>query len=605
MRRLRFHHFAWGVLAYNLLVILGGAFVRATFSGAGCGSHWPLCGGEVLPVFQSAEKVIEFSHRAASGLALLAVFALIVWSFRAYPAKHRVRMGASLSLLFLVTEALAGAGLVRFQWVNQDASVGRAIMMSIHLSITFLLLASLTLTAWWASGGSAIRIRGQGAVGWALLLALLGTLFLGASGAVTALGDTLFSGGTFAQNLQLDLSPTAHFLIRLRILHPMIAISVALYLILNAGLLSHLRPSDHVKRFSNWIVWTLVVQTGLGSMNVFLQAPIWLQITHLLAADVLWIALVLFVASAMAEDIVPVESQAPETPATPMKATWKSYVALTKPRVISLLLFTTITAMFIAAKGWPGFGLLMAVTVGGYMAAGAANTINMVLERDLDQRMKRTASRPTVTNLIPPANALVFGFCLGAGSFILLSLASNLLAALMALAGLVFYIIVYTMLLKRRTWQNIVIGGAAGSFPPLVGWAAVTNDLSPLAWWLFAIIFLWTPVHFWALALLIKDDYAKAGVPMLPVIHGDRATVIQISLYAVLTAVVSILPMVGRLGPVYLVAAVLLNALLLARSVQLLRFPDRPHAVSMYKYSMLYLALLFLIMAVDRSMVHL
>src|SRR5207237_1986519 len=168
--------------------------------------------------------------------------------------------------------------------------------------------------------------------------------------------------------------------------------------------------------------------------------------------------------------------------------------------------------------------------VGFYMAAGAANAINMVLERDLDLRMGRTEKRPTVTQTIPARSALQFALAMMVGSFVLLWAAANLLSAMLALAGLAFYVVIYTLILKRRTWHNIVIGGAAGAFPPLVGWAAVTNQMSPLAWYLFAIIFVWTPVHFWALALLIKDDYAAAGVPMLPVVLGERVTVIQIGL---------------------------------------------------------------------------
>jgi protoheme IX farnesyltransferase len=242
------------------------------------------------------------------------------------------------------------------------------------------------------------------------------------------------------------------------------------------------------------------------------------------------------------------------------------------------------------------------------MAAGAANAINMVLERDLDLKMGRTAQRPTVTRAIPPRAALLFALALMVGSFLLLWSAANFLSAMLAMAGLSFYVVVYTLLLKRRTWANIVIGGAAGAFPPLVGWAAVTGDLSPLAWCLFGIIFLWTPVHFWALAILIKEDYARAGVPMLPVVRGERATVIQIACYAVLTVAISALPVLlqrengeSAVGWLYLATAVLLNAILLLRSFQLFRRPDPPRARSLFKYSMVYLALLFLSMAVDRT----
>ena len=286
-------------------------------------------------------------------------------------------------------------------------------------------------------------------------------------------------------------------------------------------------------------------------------------------------------------------------------ATWRDYLVLTKPRVISLLLFTTLAAMFIAADRTHHvtFGLFLAVALGGYMAAGAANALNMVIDRDIDGLMKRTAERPTVTQKISSRNALFFGFGLAGLSFTLLWTAANLLSAMLALAGLVFYILVYTLGLKRRTTQNIVIGGAAGCFPPLVGWAAVTGSLSPLAWCLFAIIFVWTPVHFWALALLLKDDYASVGVPMLPVVRGERVTVIQIGLYTIVTAIVSILPFVGgSVSGWYLGGALVLNAALGLRSLRLYRHPDRPHASSLFHYSMVYLALLFLVMAVDRAL---
>jgi protoheme IX farnesyltransferase len=283
-------------------------------------------------------------------------------------------------------------------------------------------------------------------------------------------------------------------------------------------------------------------------------------------------------------------------------ATWRDYMALTKPRVISLLLFTTLTAMVVAAGGWPGTLLFVAVAAGGYMAAGAANAINMVIDRDIDVRMHRTSQRPTVTNTITPAKALAFAFALGCGAFALLWYAANILTAMLAFAGLVCYVVVYSLLLKRRSWTNIVIGGAAGAFPPLVGWAAVADDLSLLAWCLFGIVFVWTPVHFWALALLLKDDYARARVPMLPVVRGERTTVFQIAVYAVLTIALSSVPFaLGQVGWFYTGAAILLNCVLLVRSLDLYVLPDTARARSLFRYSMVYLALLFLAMAVDRT----
>jgi heme o synthase len=298
------------------------------------------------------------------------------------------------------------------------------------------------------------------------------------------------------------------------------------------------------------------------------------------------------------------------SPATmpPRRATWRDYLTLTKPKVISLLLLTAIGAMFIAAEGFPGWLPLLGMLVGGYMSAGAAGTYNMVYDRDVDARMRRTAKRPTVTRTVPTRDALLFAVALTFLSFAVIWSTSNLLAALLSWAGIAFYMLIYTIWLKRTTWQNIVIGGAAGAIPPLVGWAAVTNDLSLLAWCLFALIFMWTPVHFWALALMVKDDYAAVGIPMAPSIIGERATVMQMVMYAGLTMILTVIPFVlQEFSVAYFLAALALNAVLALRLLRLFAVArtgeriDRATALPVYKYSMLYLALLFLAMAVDRA----
>ena len=615
MGRNRFATFAWFVLLYNVAVIVFGGFVRASFSGDGCGSHWPGCGGEIIPSLWDAKKAIEFSHRVMSAIDGLLVLILVGWAFRNWrrggTALRSSRIAAAIfwasavALVLVAFEAMIGRGLVLTGWVAYDKSLGRAILQSVHLANTFLLLGALSLVWAWSRGAKLPNWKGQSGVVWALGIGFVGMLLLGVSGAVTALGDNLFPVSSSSQAVIDSLDPTKHFLVRLRILHPLIAGSVGLYLLLIAGVLGNLRPSERVKRLARTVASILLAQIALGLVNVWLKAPIPLQMLHLLVADLMWISFVLLAVEAVAEDVPRAEpAVAPDPPAVPLRgmALVKAYTLLTKPRVISLLLFTTLTAMFMAAGGWPGFWLFLAVAVGGYMSAGAANSINMVLERDLDQLMARTSKRPTVTQHISANAALRFGFALAIGSFATLWVAANLLTAMLALAGLVFYVVVYTLLLKRRTWHNIVIGGAAGAFPPLVGWAAVTGDIGPFAWTLFGIIFMWTPVHFWALALLIKDDYAKAGVPMLPVVKGERSTVLQIGLYAILTALVTALPLVQKeAGTLYLWTAVLLNLLLLVRCHQLIRSPDRPHAVTLYKYSMVYLALLFLLLAVDRA----
>ena len=214
--------------------------------------------------------------------------------------------------------------------------------------------------------------------------------------------------------------------------------------------------------------------------------------------------------------------------ALPLRAGWRDYLALTKPKVISLLLLTTLTAMFMAARGWPGLTLLLVVALAGYASAGSAGVFNMVIDRDIDLRMKRTAGRPTSSGLISMRDAAAFGAVLQLASFLALWVFASPLSAWLSLAGFLTYVLVYTLWLKRRTWHNIVLGGAAGCFPPLVGWAAVTGNLNLFAWFLFAIIFFWTPAHFWALALMIKEEYREVGIPMLPVVHGDRLTVAQV-----------------------------------------------------------------------------
>jgi heme o synthase len=274
------------------------------------------------------------------------------------------------------------------------------------------------------------------------------------------------------------------------------------------------------------------------------------------------------------------------------------YLELTKPKVQSLLLLTTIATMYVAGDPSP---LLVALTcLGGYLSAGGAGAVNHWFDRDIDARMARTASRPIPAGRISPAAALTFGCALSALSFIELSLTVNVLAASLALAGFLGYVFVYTVWLKRRTPQNIVIGGAAGAMPPLVGWAAVTGSVSATAVLLFFIVFFWTPPHFWALSLLMKEEYEKVGVPMLPVVRGEAETRRQILLYAVLLYAVTQLPFcAGGFGGIYLAASLALGLGFIAGAVRLYRRADRRSALQLYLFSLLYLALLFSAMVLD------
>jgi len=274
------------------------------------------------------------------------------------------------------------------------------------------------------------------------------------------------------------------------------------------------------------------------------------------------------------------------------------YLELTKPKVQTLLLLTTVTTMEVA--GNPSVGRIGLACLGGYLSAGGAGAVNHYYDRDIDARMERTANRPVPSGRVSPRAALVYGLALGAASFVLMSLTLNLLAASLALSGFVGYVGVYTIWLKRRTTQNIVIGGAAGAVPPLVGWAATRGSLSWTAVYLFAIVFYWTPPHFWALSLLMKDEYAKVGVPMLPVVRGERETRKQILLYSLLLYAVTQLPFcAGAFGVIYLVCSIVLGLAFVGGAWLLYRRADRATALKLYLFSLAYLALLFVAMVAD------
>lgn len=294
----RFAKFSWFVVAYNVLVILWGAFVRASGSGAGCGSHWPLCNGEVVPLNPSVARIIEFTHRGMSGIALLLVLGLVFWAFRAYP-RGRVRFGAVASGVFILLEALIGAALVLFGWVGMDQSTSRVITISLHLVNTFMLLGALTLTAWWASGGKTLDLRAHPIHTAVIGLALLGLVVTGAAGTLTALGDTLFPVSSLAQGLQQDTNPAAHFLVQLRIVHPLIAIFVGMYLVYLTFMLAG-RADMATRRLAMTLRLLVVAQILAGGINIALLAPTWMQLLHLFLADMVWIVLVLYAASLLA-----------------------------------------------------------------------------------------------------------------------------------------------------------------------------------------------------------------------------------------------------------------------------------------------------------------
>jgi heme A synthase len=300
MKHDRLRAYAWTTLAVTLGVILWGAYVRVSGSGAGCGKEWPICKGKLIPSMTSLETIVEYAHRASSGVITVMVLLLLAGALSTLPRRHPARAGATASAFFVLTEGAVGAAIVLFERVAQDKSAARAAWMSLHLVNTFLLIASIACTAWWVSGGAAPRPRGQGAVGGLLAGGVAALLLVGVTGALTALGDTLFGARSLAEGVAADFSPTAHFLQQIRVLHPIAAVLAAVYLLYARGAVAAARGPE-TRRLSRVVAGLVVTQLALGTLNLVMLAPGWMQLVHLLVADLVWISFVLLCAAAVGE----------------------------------------------------------------------------------------------------------------------------------------------------------------------------------------------------------------------------------------------------------------------------------------------------------------
>jgi protoheme IX farnesyltransferase len=333
-------------------------------------------------------------------------------------------------------------------------------------------------------------------------------------------------------------------------------------------------------------------------MQVTRGFPLYLDVLHALTVVVLWGGLVgLVVASGfLARETV-------EFPPLDLRQRTLDFVTLTKPVVVLLLLVTTYAGLVVGGKAWPPFSLTFWTLLGGFMAAGGSSALNQYIDRDLDKKMQRTQKRPLAAGRMTPAEGLAFGLALSVLSFYIYTGFVNLLAAFLSLAGIIYYVVLYSILLKKATVQNIVIGGGAGAIPPLVGWAAATGSLNIPALFLFAIVFMWTPPHFWALAIVRKNDYARAGVPMLPVVRGEKETRWQILIYTLeLVAVSLLLPVFNFTGTIYLVSALALGGSLIYTAWTVWKVPGNKVAWRMYRWSSMYLAFIFLALMLDAVM---
>ena len=591
MRGFRALSVATALVTYAL-VVLGGV-VRVSGSGLGC-PDWPLCHGRVLPPLD-LHAIIEYSHRTTASLTSVLVVATAVVAWVAWRNRRDLVIPATLAVGLLAIQVVLGAITVRLELPPMIVLAHLATAMALLGAVCVTAVAAMMpTTAGTVDAESVARARGAAAATYLLILS--GSLVVG-SGASGACDAWPLCGGGF--RFAFDGSPA------IQLLHRGAAAAIGVLVVM--GLLSVLarqRRAPAVRATVALTMAALAFQVAVGAAVVTLHLPAVLRGLHLALASAVWTGTV--VLAVIASRLPPAEQTANlrdgRRPAgRPVRDVVLDYISLAKPRIIPLLLITALGGMMMAERGWPSTGLVLLTLLGGALAAAGAGAINCWIDRDLDREMVRTRRRPLPDGRIAPSHALIFGIGLGLAAFLMLAFWVNVLAATLAISGLLFYVFVYTLWLKRWTVQNIVIGGAAGAVPPMVGWAAVTHRLDLTALYLFAIIFLWTPPHFWALALRLKGDYARAQVPMLPVVRGESAARRQILFYTlVLVAVTLAVVLTGALGLLYLAGAAVLGGPFIALAVANLRTRRQRWSRLLFDYSIAYLGLLFAVMVADR-----
>jgi protoheme IX farnesyltransferase len=593
----RFAKLAIAAAAATFVLITVGGLVRATDSGLGC-PDWPLCFGDWVPPAE-LHAWIEHSHRLVAAVLvgpLVGAVALItVFTAR---RRDRVLLIAAVGAgLLVIVQALLGAQVV-IQQLRRE-------LVTAHLGMALTLLALTILIADRAVHGpmpgrrSALPIGLIGLTAAAVFAQMLLGSWVTGHDAGLAYPDFPLMNGSL---LPVVDAPTQ----AIQVAHRALAVVVVGLVAWSAVAVRRRTQSRLPRTLAGVAVGLVIVQVALGAANVWSRLSAAVVVPHLavgaaLFATCFWLLLAGLREPAVAPDGAR-EGKPPEATTRQSRVdTLRAYVALTKPRIIELLLVTTIPTMVLAQRGVPSLWLMAAVIIGGTLAAGGANAINQYVDRDIDDLMRRTRHRPLPRHAVEPRHALLFGVVLSVASFAWLTLTVNLLSALLAASAIGFYVFVYTLWLKRSTPQNIVIGGAAGCVPVLVAWAAVTGTVGVPALVLFAIVFYWTPPHFWALALRFKGDYAAANVPMMPVVRGDAETARQIVIYTLLLVAVSLLLFpTAEMGLIYLVAAIGLGAAFVWFALRVLRdASDGRAAIRLFRYSISYLTLLFTAVAVD------
>ncbi len=591
-----------------VLVVLGG-IVRVTGSGLGC-LDWPLCTQPMSDDF--IRPALEMAHRYVAAFVTVLVIMVVITAWRGYRQEK-----------WIFRASLAGVGVIFAQIVLGAITVllkNHPITVVFHFGAAVAMLACATIVAASARLPEAITVQRTPLRKWAMISAIFvgallffGALVTGTGSALGCLTDWPLCRGELIPN-------TTELSTYLNWFHRFFALTTGVVLAYTTVVAWRNKDRQH----GAWITSALmlsffIVQAAIGGAVVLSGIQLVWRGLHLAMAAATWAAsIVLIVLAARTGEPAKLDAapsdQTRSTRSTaglpaagedrpPIKKVIGAYVKLSKPWIIVLLLVTTFAAMLIAQRGLPPLPLVFFTLVGGTLSAAGANAINSYIDRDIDGIMSRTKNRPVPAHKLDADQALAFGIAAGVASFVILTLAANLLAAVLSTIALLYYVFVYTGYLKRTTPHNIVIGGVAGAIPPLVGYAAVTGRVDALALFLFLVIFYWTPPHTWALGLLIRTDYERANVPMLPVVAGEAETRKQILLYTLQMIAVTLLLFAFRMmGWVYFAAALLLNALFLARAFKLWRLPETDKALArrLYKFSQSYLALLFLAMVIDK-----
>ncbi len=590
----RFAKLAIAAAVATFALIAAGGLVRATDSGLGC-PDWPLCFGDWIPP-ADLHAWIEHTHRLIAAVfvgPLVGALGLITL-FTDRRRDRPLLWAAVVAGVLVIVQSLIG-GAVVLQGLAAE-------LVTLHLGMALIVLAAVILIAERAVHGPMPAAHAR--PGLTRLLAvtalvvfaqmLLGSWVTGHHAGLAYSDFPLMNGELIPRIVGSEQA--------VQFAHRAMSVLVAVMVVWSAVRVHRSTRSPLARGLAITMVVLIAVQITLGGLNVVSRLSAFFVVPHLAVGAALWgvsVWLTLTGRRLARSEIVRRIPDAEQRAGTGDRV--RAYISLTKPRIIELLLVTTVPTMVLAEGGLPSPWLMLAVVFGGTLAAGGANALNMYVDRDIDPVMRRTRGRPLPRHLVEPRHALWFGVALSVAAFAWLTWTVNLLSALLAVSAIAFYVFVYTMWLKRTTTQNIVIGGAAGCVPVLVAWASVTGEVGLPALILFAIVFYWTPPHFWALALRYRGDYAAAGVPMLPVVRGEAETGRQIVLYTIALVAVSLLllPAAG-MGWIYLVAAVVLGAVFLLRAFQLrTHLADGRAAIGLFRYSISYLTLLFTAVAVD------